>query len=160
MGALMKDGPCVPRGAGEEPRADASLIGLVRASRDMDQTVSKSADLLETSSGFDVPRHGCLIRRREILPDKRRSISRFHRSPETRLPWLTGQLPLLLSRPQTWTTATPRRIKRIALFGGSPLRGGPITVTPLTACWRKHAAGSTYTVLLSSGGWKRKRMCF
>lgn len=49
----------------------------------------------------------------EVLPDKPRSISRFYRFPETRLPWLTGQLPLLLLRPRTWTTATPGGSKEL-----------------------------------------------
>lgn len=60
----------------------------------------------------------------EVPPDKPRSISRFHRLPETRLPWLTGQLPLLLLRPRTWTTATPGgskelRSSAILRFGGT-----------------------------------------
>lgn len=90
----------------------------------------------------------------EVLPGKPRSTSRFHRFPETRLPWLTGQPPLLRPRPQTWKPAAPGGSKGLRYL--VTLRaGGPITVTPLPACsWRKHAAGSTYTLLPSSGGWR------
>lgn len=97
----------------------------------------------------------------EVLPGKPRSTSRFHRFPETRLPWLTGQLPLLRLRPQTWKPAAPSGSKGLR-YSVILRAGGPITVTPLPACsWRKHAAGSTYTLLPSSGGWGKKReMCF
>lgn len=150
-GDLMKDGTFVGR-RGPPGRRITHRTGT--SGRNMEQTVSNSNFLRMwcASSRLPLPLE---FRERSYLINRAPSPVFIYLQKLVFHGWQASCHPSCHSffsvpehgQPQL---ATDRKNCAIPRFS---VAGGPITVTPLTACsWRKHAAGSTYTVRLSSGG--------
>lgn len=158
-----KDGTFVTRGAGEGPRADASHRAGP-SGRNADQSGSNEI----STSPWDFFRIWCPSSWPPLPHWSGERSYLIHRVPSPvfidfqKLGFHGWQASChsFFSVPGHGQPQLPADRKNCAVPRFS-VAGEPITVTPRTACsWRKHAAGYTYTVLLSSGGWKRREICF